>query len=145
MDAQQAGVIGQFLVNDFEREIATTVKVIEAAQGGHLDYRPDAKSKTGLGLVRLWAIEDEWMLNCIADGQFVLPPDDSDACSIMNAEDAAACYRERVPPALERLRALSAEQLAATIDLMGIMPLPVAGILAMAAKHSVHHRGQLSS
>ena len=145
MDAQQTGIIGKFLVADFEREIPTTLGVIEAAQGGNLDYRPDPKAKSGLGLVRHLALEDEWMLNCIADGQFVPPPDDSDDCGIMNAEEAAARYRERVPPALERVRALSNDQLAASIDLMGMMQLPAAAVLAMAAKHAVHHRGQLSS
>ena len=43
------------------------------------------------------------------------------------------------------MRTLSGEQLAATLDLMGMMQSPAVGFLAMAAKHSVHHRGQLSS
>ena len=145
MDAQQARTIADFLIADFEREIPTTLKVIEAAQDGKLDDQPDPKSKTGLGLVRHLALEDEWLLNCIADGTFVPPPDDSDACGIMNAADAAARYQERVPAALDRVRALSGEQLAGIIDLMGAMQAPAVGFLAMAQKHSVHHRGQLSS
>ena len=56
----------------------TTMRVIEAVPNDHLDYRPDSKSKTGLGLVRHITLEDEWLLNCIANGEFTPPPDDSD-------------------------------------------------------------------
>ena len=145
MDPQEAKTVANFLVADFENEIQTTLRVIEAVPDGHLDYQPDPKSKTGLGLVRHLALEDEWILGCIANGEFVPPPDDSDACGIMNAADGAARYREKVPAALARVRAMSGEQLAGIIDLMGMMQAPGVGFLAMATKHSVHHRGQLSS
>ena len=84
----------------------TTLRVIEAVPNGHLDYRPDEKSKTGLGLVRHITLEDEWLLNCIANGEFTPPPDDSDACGIMNAAGAVARYKEKVPAALNRVRAM---------------------------------------
>jgi uncharacterized damage-inducible protein DinB len=121
------------------------VRVLQAVPPSHLDYRPDAKSKTGLGLVRHLALEDEWLLNCIANGAFTQPPDDSDACGIMSPADAAARYREKVPAALNRVRAMSGEQLAKTIDLFGVVQAPGVNFLAMALKHSVHHRGQLST
>jgi hypothetical protein len=107
MDPQEAKTIANFLVADFENEIQTTLRVIEAVPDGQLDYQPDPKSKTGLGLVRHLALEDEWILGCIANGAFVPPPDDSDACGIMNAADGAARYREKVPAALARVRAIS--------------------------------------
>jgi hypothetical protein len=59
----------------------TTLRVINAVPTDHLDYRPDGKSKTALGLVRHIVLEDEWLLNSIADGAFTPPPDDSDACA----------------------------------------------------------------
>ena len=65
----------------------TTLHVIEAVPNDHLDYQPDLKSKTGLGLVRHITLEDEWLLNCIANSEFTPPPDDSDACGIMNPAD----------------------------------------------------------
>ena len=85
------------------------------------------------------------MLNCIADGAFTLPPDDSDACGIMNPTDAVARYQEKVPAALNRVRALPAEKLTDVIDLFGMIQMPGINFLSMAAKHSVHHRGQLST
>ncbi len=123
----------------------TTLRVLAAVPDGHLDYRPDPKAKTGLGLIRHIPLEDGWLLNSIADGAFAPPPDDSDACGIMNPADAIARYKERVPAALNRVRAMTGEQLSTVIDLFGMVQAPGVNFLAMTIKHSVHHRGQLST
>ena len=145
MDSKDAKVVAEFLASDFENEMKTTVNVLGAVPSGHLDYQPAAKNKTGLGLVRHITLEDEWILNCIANGVFTNPPDDSDACGIMTPTDAVARYKEKVPAALNRVRDMSGEQLTKSIDLLGLMQMPAINFLAMALKHSVHHRGQLSS
>jgi uncharacterized damage-inducible protein DinB len=145
MDSTEAKTVAGFLVADFEREMQTTLNVIEAVPGNRLEYRPDAKAKTALGLVRHIALEDEWLLNCVAQGEFTSPPDDSDACGIMNPADAVTRYKQRVPLALNRVRAMSGETLAGVIDLFGKMQAPRVNFLAMAIKHSVHHRAQLST
>ena len=145
MNSDQSKAVAEFLIADFESEMQTTLRVIEAVPHGHLDYRPDSKSKTALGLVRHITLEDEWLLNCIADGAFTPPPDDSDACGIMNPAEAAARYKKTVPAALNRVRALAGDQLTTVIDLLGLIQAPRVNFLAMAAKHSVHHRGQLST
>ena len=145
MNVADAKVVANFLIADFEHEMQTTLRVLEAVPNEHLDYRPDAKSKTGLGLLRHIALEDEWLLNCIANGAFTPPPDDSDACGVMSPADAAARYKAKVPAALERVRELPGEALAGTLNLFDMMKAPGVSFLAMAVKHSVHHRGQLST
>lgn len=145
MDANQAKTVADFLVADFENEMQTTLRVIEAVPTDHLDHQPDLKAKSGLGLVRHITLEDEWILNSIADGEFASPPDDSDSCGIMSPADAVARYKEKVPAALNRVRAMSGEQLTGIIDLLGLFQAPAVNLLAMAVKHSVHHRGQLST
>ena len=145
MDSSKARTVADFLVADFENEMQTTLRVIEAVPNEHLDYRPDSKSKTGLGLVRHITLEDEWLLNCIANGEFTTPPDDSDACGIMSPAGAVARYKETVPAALDRVRAMSGEKLVAVLDMLGVIKAPGINFLALAVKHSVHHRGQLSS
>ena len=112
---------------------------------GRLDYRPDAKGKTGLGLIRHIGLEDAWLLNCIANGTFTPPPDDSDTCGITSPADAVARYQAQVPPALNRVRAMSGEALAATLNMLDMIQAPAVTLLALALKHSVHHRGQLST
>jgi len=145
MDFAEAKTVADFLIADFETEMRTTLSVIESVPNGALDYRPESKSKTALGLVRHLALEDEWLLNCIANGEFTPPPDDSDACGIMNPADAIARYKQGVPAALNRMRALPADKLTKVIDLFGMIQAPGINFLAMTAKHSVHHRGQLST
>jgi uncharacterized damage-inducible protein DinB len=145
MGTNEVKTVSDFLTADFENEMQTTLRIFQAVPNNRLDYRPDSKSKTALGLVRHITLEDEWILNSIADGVFTPPPDDSDACGIMNPADAVARYKERVPAALNRVRALSAEKLAKVIDLLGMIQMPGINLLAMSIKHSVHHRGQLST
>jgi uncharacterized damage-inducible protein DinB len=145
MDSNQTKTVADFLAADFENEMQATLRVIAAVPSGHLDYRPDSKAKTALGLVRHITLEDEWLLNSIANGEFTPPPDDSDACGIMSPADAVARYKEKVPAALARVRAVPGEKLAAVTDFLGMMQAPAINFLAMTVKHSVHHRGQLST
>ena len=145
MNSNETKTVADFLVADFESEMETTLRVIEAVPNGRLDYRPDPKSKTALGLIRHITLEDEWLLNCIANGAFTPPPDDSDACGIMNPADAVARYKGKVRVALDRVRTLPGDKLTNVIDLLGMIQMPGINFLAMAAKHSVHHRGQLST
>ncbi len=145
MGSNETKTVADFLIADFENEMQTTLRVIAAVPNGPLDYRPDSKSKTALGLIRHITLEDEWLLNCIANGEFTPPPDDSDACGIMNPAGAVARYKEKVPAALDRVRAMPGEKLASVIDLFGMIQAPGVNFLAMTVKHSVHHRGQLST
>jgi uncharacterized damage-inducible protein DinB len=145
MNPAEAKVVAQFLLAEMTNEVSNTTRVFGAVASTRLEYRPDAKSRTALGLVRHLTLEDEWMLNSIANGQFTAPPDDSDACGIMTPQDAIARYNTRIPAAIERVKRLSGEDLLREIDLLGLMQLRAINWLVMAVKHSVHHRGQLSS
>ena len=145
MNSTEAKTVADFLINDFEREIQTTLGVLGAVPAEGLDYQPDPKAKTALGLVRHITLEDEWLLNSIADGAFAPPPDDSDVCGIMSPADAVARYKEKVPAALDRVRAIPAEKLTGILDLFGMIQAPAVDFIAMTTKHSVHHRGQLST
>ena len=145
MNTTEAKIIADYLLGNFEFEIQTTVRVLAAVPNENLGYQPDSLAKSGIGLVRHIVLEDEWLLNSIADGQFNPPPDDSDACGIMSPADAVARYQAKLPASLARVRAMSPEQLTRVIDLFGVIQLPAVDFIALALKHSVHHRGQLSS
>ena len=105
MNSNEAKTVADFLIADFEGEMAATLRVLGAVPDGHLDYSPDQKSKNALQLVRHIVLEDEWLLNCIANGEFTPPPDDSDVCGIMNPAGATAYYQEKIPAAIARVRA----------------------------------------
>jgi len=142
---EEAKAIAAFLINDFENELQTTERVLDAVPAGRLDYRPDEKSKSSLELLRHITIEDEWFLNSIAGGAFTAAADESDACGIMTPSDAVTCYKQRISVALNKVRSLSGEELTSTIDFFGIFQAPRLNVLGLALKHSVHHRGQLST
>ena len=145
MNTAEAKSIAHFLLAEMASEASTTTRLFGAVPGGRLDYKPDAASKTALGLLRHITLEDEWLLTAVANGQFVPPPDDSDTCGIMTPQDAIARYNEKIPAAMERVKALSGEDLARQVDMLGFMQMPAVQFLSLALKHSVHHRGQLSS
>ena len=145
MNPQEASAIANFLLDEYAREVDTTLRILAAVPADRQDYSPDTKSKTGLGLIRHLALEDEWVLNSIVAGAFNTPPDDSDACGILTPADGVARYQERIPAALDRVRAMTPEQLTATLDLLGMIQMPAVNFISLALKHSVHHRGQLSA
>src|SRR5215472_4311464 len=145
MNSTEAKIIADYLLGNFEVEMKTTVGVLAAVPNDKLAYQPDSLAKSGIGLIRHIVLEDEWLLNSIADGQFNPPPDDSDACGIMTPADGVAQYQAKLPAALARVRAMPPEQLTRVLDLFGILQLPAVDFIALALKHSVHHRGQLSS
>ena len=145
MTPAEAKLISEFLIAEFNYEMQTTLGVLGAVPDHALNYRPDEKSKTALGLLRHITLEDEWMLDAIANGAFSAPPDDSDGCGIMKPADAVARYQTKIPPALARVAALSGEQLLRIVDLLGVVQMPAVNLISAAQKHSVHHRGQLSS
>jgi uncharacterized damage-inducible protein DinB len=144
MRPEDAKVVAEFLLSTLEQEIATTTNVFTAVPGDTLDYQPDPKAKSALGLMRHLTLEDEWFLNAIVDGQFAPLPNDSDACGIMTPGDAAAGYGERLPAAIARVHALSGDELLRPVDFFGNM-VPAVVVLSVMLRHSVHHRGQLSS
>ncbi len=145
MNPAEAKVVADFLLAEMTNEMPATMRVFGAVPAGRLDYKPDASSKTALGLVRHITLEDEWLLTGVADGKFVPPPDDSDACGIMTPEDAIARYKKRIPAAMERVRALSGDELVRTVDMLGVIQMPAINFLSLAVKHLAHHRGQLST
>lgn len=145
MTPQDAKVIAEFLMSDLEHEMSLTTGVLAAVPTDRLDYTPDPRSKTALGLVRHIALEDEWILNSVCDGRFAPPPDDSDACGIMTPQDAISQYQARMSKSIARVRGLSGEELTRTVDLLGMIQAPAVSFLSLALKHSAHHRGQLST
>jgi uncharacterized damage-inducible protein DinB len=143
--SQNLKAVADFLLRDLENEMMLTKGVFGAVPADRLDYTPDPKSKTALGLLRHITLEDEWLLNCAADGQVTYPPSDKDDCGVMCPKDAIARYETKVPAAMARVRALSEEELGREIDFMGAFKTTSIGLLSLAVRHSVHHRGQLST
>ena len=140
----QAYGLTQFLIADFERETATTKRVLSSVPAGQESYTPDPKSMHALRLAWHIASADVWFLNNIAAGSFA-PGANAIPDNIKSAADVVAWYEANAPEAIARVRAMTPEQCAQVIDFMGMVQLPAVAFVQLAIKHSVHHRGQLST
>ena len=145
MSPEDCKVAAGFYIGDFENEIPTTIKILKAVVGAGQGYRPDEKSRTGLELARHIALEDPWLLQSALNGEMEPIPDQSDECALMNGADCAEHYRTVLPELLEKVKAMSVEDISREVDFFGWMKMPAVGLVSMAIRHSAHHRGQLSS
>jgi len=145
MKAEDAKTIAAFLVATFESELPATHAVMAAVPADRCDYRPDQMSKSALALARHIALEDEWLLEAVAEGTFGPGKDESDACGLMTPADAIAYHKKAVAAQLARVRALSGDDLLRTVDMFGAFQMPAVQFLSLALRHTVHHRGQLSA
>ncbi len=145
MSPEEAKITAKFLATVVEQEYKTTLTVFEAVPDGKLDYRPDPVTRSGLDLVRHIAIEDPWFLSAVIGGEFGPFPEQGDDCGVANGADAAQYYREKMPALIGKIEGLSGEQLTKVLDLLGMIQLPAIVFLSMMIRHSVHHRGQLTS
>lgn len=145
MSAQTSKIAVDFYADDFVAEIPATLKVLEAVEKSGHDYRPDEKSKTGLEIARHIALEDAWLLQAALDGELGPVPDQSDACGLNSGEECAEHYRSTVPALVEKVRAMSGDDLSRDMDFFGLKQMPALGFVAMALHHSIHHRGQLAA
>jgi uncharacterized damage-inducible protein DinB len=144
MTPAQAQFLISFLVDDFDRESKTTLKVLSALPAGQESYTPDSRSMHALKLAWHIASADVMFLNGIATGTF--PSGDSAMPeSIQSLADVAAWYGENIPKAIDLILAMSPEACSSVIGWGDTWKLPAPAWLQLAIKHSIHHRGQLSS
>src|SRR5581483_9897134 len=87
---------------------------------------------------------EAFFLNSIADGKFVRGNSDRPG-NLRTAQDILAWYDTNVPPALQRAKSLSGDQLAQMVDFFGVTQMPAVNCLLFMVKHGAHHRGQLSA
>ncbi len=144
MEAAEARRLLNVFLPAVQQEIATTRKVLAAVPSGQEGYRPHPASMTALHLAWHLASSDWWFLDSIARGRFEAGEEGVPA-EIRTAGDVLAWYDENVPPALERLKGLSDEELARPIEFFGVVTQPAVQYLLMMMLHTAHHRGQLSS
>ncbi len=107
----QAKVIADYTLTDYEHERAPTKRVISAVPAGQESYAPSAKCMKSLDLAWHLASSELFFLNGVCSGQFS-SGESKRPDHIRNAQDVLAWYEENLPPAVARARLLSAEQLA---------------------------------
>ena len=82
-------------------------------------------------------------VEAVAAGAFDLTPRPRPD-TVRTPADVIAWYDEHVPQGLERLKAVSGDDLIKVIDFRGILKFPAIVFLRIGLNHTIHHRGQLS-
>ena len=126
-----------------KNEHRLTKAIIEAIPLDKGDYRPDSVAKSALELAWHIIATEMRFLSSIAAGEFdPTPRPRPDA--VTDSHEMGIWYGEQFATQIEKVAALSPEQLVKVVDFRGMMQLPAVMYLDMMMHHSVHHRGQLS-
>jgi len=127
-----------------QNEHTTTRRVIEAIPLDKGDYRPEPLAKTALEIAwHIAAAEHRFYAGVVA-GAFDLTPIRRPE-SVRNSAELAQWFGDSFAKSFERLSGLTGEQLVKVIDFRGVLQMPAVLYLEFMVKHSVHHRGQLST
>jgi uncharacterized damage-inducible protein DinB len=145
MTAEQAhAFVHAALLGMLQSESRTTKAVLAAVPNANLDYRPDAFGKTASELLRHLAAADILFVATTVEGAF-LPGSVKIPEGVTAPQDVADWYESEHAKNLEKVRALSAEQLVRMVDFRGMFQRPAWFFLQFGLLHAVHHRGQLST
>jgi uncharacterized damage-inducible protein DinB len=127
------------------QEMQTTSRVLAAVPDDKSSYRPDPKARTAADLAWHIASEDVILLDQIVERKFHFPDPRYDAERPQTSAALAAWYQKKFAAGLDKIRALSPQQLTQPIDFLGMFQWPAFMYLLLANDHSIHHRGQLST
>ena len=147
MTPELAAGMRDVLAASIELEVPKTRRVLAAVPTGNRDYKPDPKSRSAWELATHIAISDIWFLDSICDGAFNFDPEAEKRMSgdLKDGNAIVEFYKREYPKRVARLRAMSGEQLAQTVDFFGMLQQPAAAFLSIANNHGIHHRGQLAA
>jgi len=144
MRPDEARFLLDFLLPRLKSEQATTKKILAAVPPDQGEYRPHPKSMSALRLSRHIAATEMWFLDAVIEHVFKeddlpMPPE------LKPGIEIASWYDESFAQRLPRIEALSGEHLATPVDYIGLLKDPAVAYLSFGIRHSVHHRGQLST
>lgn len=144
LTADQAKALSQVSLMAVKREHATTRSVIAAIPPHGGDYKPEPVAKTALELAWHIVSAEHRFFDAVVKGEFDFSPQPQPE-NLKTSADIAKHYDELLLKDHERLASLSGEELSKVIDFRGILQMPAVAFLDLALRHSIHHRGQLST
>jgi uncharacterized damage-inducible protein DinB len=124
-------------------EHPVTARVIAAIPSHMIDYRPDDIVKSAIDLAWHIVSAENRFLEAVINGTFDLSPVPRPD-SIRTADAVNDWYTPRFEKNLERLAALTGDQLTKSVDFRGLLQFPAVRYVPLALNHSIHHRGQLT-
>ncbi len=140
--AEAQGLAG-YLCQHFDMEHQITRKILAALPEEQLNFKLGEKGRTAAELAWHLVQSERGFVEGIASLSFDnWQPEGQPPATVA---EIVAAYDRDIAPAVERVKALTGEQLAAPVSFMGMEPLPVVFYIGWSAHHTIHHRGQLST
>jgi uncharacterized damage-inducible protein DinB len=130
------------MMDGLSREVEKTRKVLAAVPDDKSNFRPDPHARTAWDLAWHIASSDVHFLDGIADLKFNMTAAEDKP---KNIAELLEWYDRNMARCSERVRAMTAEQLATPIPFFGVFNLPAAFYLQFQNNHTVHHRGELAT
>ena len=144
MQPDQAKIFRDVYVSQLKMEHTATKRTIAAVPEGKGDYTPHPTNMTATALAWHLASSELWFLDSVANGKFEFGGDRSRPEGVNTGAEIAAWYETAFAKNIERIEALSGEELAKDVS-FAMFNDPAVTYLSFAIRHSVHHRGQLSA
>jgi uncharacterized damage-inducible protein DinB len=141
---EQGTFLLQFLLPALKNEHRTTRSVIEAIPPDKGDYRPEDVAKSALELAWHIVAAEQRFLDGVASGEFNFNPIHRPE-TVKTSAAIGTWYEESFTKNFERLTKMTGEQLVKSLDFRGAFQMPAVAFLEIALRHSIHHRGQLST
>jgi len=141
---EQATFLLQFLLPALKNEHRTTRSVIEAIPPDKGDYRPEDVAKSALELAWHIVAAEQRFLDGVASGEFNFNPIHRPE-TVKTSAGIGTWYEESFTKNFDRLTKMTGEQLVKSLDFRGAFQMPAVAFLEIALRHSIHHRGQLST
>jgi uncharacterized damage-inducible protein DinB len=144
LQPDQALFARDLTVRAMHNEQKVTRAVIEVIPLDKGDYRPDGIGKSALDLAWHIVTAEHRFMDSVVNGAFDLSPNARPA-NVKTSADIAAWYGDTYREDEKRVNALAADALAKVLDFRGIFQMPAVMFLDVGLRHSIHHRGQLST
>ena len=144
MQPDHAKMFRDVYVGVLKHEHTATRRCIAAIPDGKGDYTPHPTNMTALDLAWHIASSEMWFMDGVLNGQYTFGGDHSRPASLGTGVALASWYEKEFSDHVAKVEAMSGEQLAQNVQFAMINQAAVA-YLDFCARHSVHHRGQLSA
>lgn len=141
---EQAAFLLQYQLPVVKNEHRSTSSVIAAIPSANADYRPDPQSKTAVELAWHIAAAEHRFYSGIVAGAFDFNPIPRPEGGL-TTETIVKWYAESFARNFENLTRLTGEQLARIVDFRGAFQQPAVAFIDFSLRHTIHHRGQLST
>lgn len=140
--ADQAKGLSMVYLQSLGNEVPTTRRVLAAVPESQLDFKLGDKGRTARELMWHLAHSERWFGEGVVSGSFAM---ESEPAAPATVAEILAYYDQHVPSLPDKLATLSGEHLAKPVNFFNVFNLPAVLYMDFWIKHTVHHRGQLSS